>query len=252
MKRADKYVVFDKVVGTEMESERQDKARKGFELLYNVSRAISSDRYLEEILFLIVGMTAELMGSKICSLMILDEEKQELVIRATQSLSENYRSKPPVKVAGSLSGRALLEKKPLMVRDVTSEPGYKYPELARAENLKSLVCVPLMIKNRAIGVLNCYTEFEKDFSTEEMQLLMTVSSQAALAIENTKLLAEKVSAIEELETRKRVERAKGILMKRYKIDENEAHRMLQKRSMEKRIPIKQVAEAVILSQDLKN
>jgi two-component system, response regulator PdtaR len=232
--------------------EKQDRTRKGFELLYNVSRAISSDRYLEEILFLIVGMTAELMGSKICSLMILDEEKQELVIRATQSLSENYRSKPPVKVSESVSGRALLEKKPVVVRDVQQEPGYKYPDLARAENLKSLICVPLMIKNRAIGVLNCYTEFERDFTTEEMQVLMTVSNQAALAIENTKLLAEKVNAVEELETRKRVERAKGILMKRYKIDEHEAHRMLQKRSMEKRMPLKQVAEAVILSQDMKS
>ncbi len=230
----------------------EEKAKKSFELLYNVSRAISSDRYLEEVLFLIVGMTAELMGSKICSLMILDEEKQQLVIRATQSLSDDYRRKPPVKVGESVSGRALLEKQPVVVRDVTLEPAYKYKELAKTENLKSLVCVPLMTKNRAIGVLNCYTEAERDFSKEDTQVLMAVASQAALAIENSRLLTEKVTAVEELETRKKVERAKGILMKQHKIEEPEAHRMLQKRSMEKRIPIRQVAEAVILSQEIKN
>ena len=232
------------------EASLKSKKLKGFDLLYEVSRAITSNRYVEEILFLVVGLTADLMGSKICSLMLLDEEKQELVIKATQSLSERYRTKPPIKVGESVVGRAVQKKIPIIVRDVTSESGYKYPEIARAEGLRSLISVPMMIKNRVIGVLNCYTATEHAFSEEETQLLVGVANQAAVAIENTNLLAEKISAVEALEARKRIERAKGILMKRHSIPESEAYRLLQKQSMDKSHSLKDIAEAIIVSEEI--
>ena len=226
------------------------KTKPGFSLLYEVSRVVVSGRYLEEILLLVVELTARLTGSKICSMMILDEKSQELVIRATQALSEHYRTKPPIKVGESVSGRAVLYKKPITVLDVTKESDYKYPEIARAEGLKSLISVPMMIKDQVIGVLNCYTAEEHEFTEEEVQILGGVANQAALAIENTKLLAEKVAAIENLEIRKMVDRAKGILMRRYKIDEREAHRKIQKQSMEKRRSMKEIAEAIIVSEEI--
>jgi two-component system, response regulator PdtaR len=229
-----------------------EKLRQSFSLLYEVSRAIVSNRYLEEILALVVGLTAQLMNSKICSLMILNEEKHELTIKATQSLSESYREKPSIKVGESVSGRAVQMKHPITVLDVTKDKDYKFPEIAKAEGLKSLISVPMMVKNRVIGVLNCYTAVEHEFSSEEIQMLIGVANQAAVAIENTRLLAEKVTAAESLETRKKVEQAKGILMKRLKISENEAYRMLQKQSMDKRHSIKEIADAIILSEELKS
>ena len=228
------------------------KVRESFALLYEVSRAVVSNRYLEEILSLVVGLTAQLMGSKICSLMLLDPEKHELVIKATQSLSETYRSKPPIKVGESVSGRAVQMKKPITVRDVQTEAGYKYPEIAKAEGLRSLIAVPMMIKERVTGVLNCYTTNEHEFTGEEIQMLGGVANQAALAIENTRLLSEKVTVLEELETRKKVERAKGIVMKRHHLGEEEAYRLIQKQSMEKRRPLREVAEAIIVSEEIAN
>lgn len=230
--------------------EPHSKKEQGFDLLYEVSRAISSNRYLEEILLLVVGMTAELMGSKICSLMLVDQQKQELVIKATQSLSENYRTKPPIKIGESVSGRAVQEKRAIIIKDVTQEKGYKYPDIAKAEGLKSLISVPMMIKSRVIGVLNCYTSTEHDFTKEEMQVLAGVANQAAMAIENTELLTEKIVAVETLETRKRVEKAKAVLMKRHKLNETEAYRFLQKQSMDLRRSLKEVVEAVILSEEM--
>ena len=227
------------------------RAKQNFTLLYEVSRAVVSNRYLEEILLLVVSLTAELMRSKICSLMLLDEEKQELTIKATQSLSEHYRIKLPIKVGESVSGRAVLEKRAVTIQDVTKDKDYKYPEIARAEGLKSLVSVPMMIKNRVIGVLNCYTIQERDFAQEEIQILSGVANQAALAIENTRFLAEKVAAVENLESRKKVERAKGILMKRHHSGEAEAYRMIQKQSMDSGRSLKEVAEAIVVSEDMK-
>ncbi|MBI1884617.1 MAG: GAF and ANTAR domain-containing protein [Chlamydiae bacterium] len=225
------------------------KAR-GFSLLYEVSRVIVSDHYLEEILCLIVRLTAEIMNSKICSLMLLDEGTQELVIKATQSLSEAYRSKPPIKVGESVSGLAVLKKQPIAIKDVKKDGRYKYPEIARREDLCSLLSVPMMVKKKVMGVLNCYTTEVHEFSPDEIEILVGVSNQAALAIENTQLLGEKIEAVEELENRKKVERAKGILMKRHPIGEAEAYRRIQKQSMEKRRSLHEIAEAIIVSEEI--
>ena len=100
------------------------KARQ-LDLLSEVSRTIVSDYYLKEILQLIVTMTAKVMDSKICSIMLLDEKKDELFIAATQSLSEDYVNKPNLKVGQSVSGRVVLEKKPIMVLDVTKGAGVR-------------------------------------------------------------------------------------------------------------------------------
>jgi signal transduction protein with GAF and PtsI domain len=228
------------------------KAKQSFILLYEVSRAIVSNRYIEEILSLVVSLTAQLMDSKICSLMLLDEQKHELVIKATQSLSEDYCLKPPIKVGESVSGRAVQLKKPITVLNVKNESGYKYPEIAKKEGLVSLIAVPMMIKETVIGVLNCYTAKERIFVEEEIQVLVGVANQAAVAIENTRLLADKIAVVEELETRKKVERAKGILMKRRQMGEEEAYRWMQKRSMEGRHSLKEIAEAIIVSEEIVN
>lgn len=221
------------------------------ETLYQVSEAIVSNRYIEEILHLIVTMTAEMMNSKICSIMLLDEEKGELEIKATQSLSEEYRSKPNLRIGQSISGLAVKEKRPITVVDVTKEPLYMYPGIARKERLTSLLSVPMMIKDRVIGVINSYTSKAHRFTKEEIKILQAVANQAAVAIENT-LLLDKTAAMEEaLKMRKSVERAKGILMKQYKISEEEAFKLIQKQSMNTRRSMGEIAEAIVLASEIK-
>ena len=82
---------------------------KQIEALSKISQTITSNLYLEDILRLIVMVTAEVMTSKICSLMLIDEEKGELVIRATQSISEAYNKKLPLKVGEGIAGRERAE-----------------------------------------------------------------------------------------------------------------------------------------------
>ena len=72
--------------------------------LSKISKAIASEHYLEDILKLIVAVTAQVMGSNICSLMLIDEKKHELLIRATQSMSEDYNKKPPLKIGEGIAG----------------------------------------------------------------------------------------------------------------------------------------------------
>jgi len=231
--------------------EEVNRKAKQLDLLSEVSRTIVSDYYLKEILQLIVTMTAQVMGSKICSIMLLDEKKQELVIAATQSLSQEYINKPNLKVGQSIAGRVVTERRPITVLDVTREPGYMYPDVARKEGVVSMIGVPMMIKDRIIGVINSYVQKEHKFSKEEIGILQAIANQAAVAIENTRLDQEILSAKEALETRKVVERAKGVLMRELRIGEDEAYKKIHRKSMDLRKNMREVAEAIIVAADIR-
>jgi signal transduction protein with GAF and PtsI domain len=236
-------------VGSAIENARLYEAmrRKTLQLetLSQVSTTITSTRYLEEMLHLIVTITARTMGSAICSIMLADEARGELHIAATQSLSEAYRNKPALKIGESVSGRVVKERRAIAVPDVTADPSYVYPDLARHEGLCSLLSVPMLCQERAIGVINSYTSAPHVFLPDEIGLLEAIANQAAVAIENTRLVETTAQMREALELRKVVERAKGILMRERRLTEEEAFRVLQRQSMNNRRPMRQVAEAVI-------
>ncbi|HRZ40544.1 MAG TPA: GAF and ANTAR domain-containing protein [Candidatus Omnitrophota bacterium] len=222
-----------------------------FDKLVKVSESITSQAYLDEILNLIVVVTAEILNSKICSIMLLDEKKhEELVIRATQSLSQEYKQKPNLKVQGSLLGDVIRNRKPIMVEVVRKEVRYVYRDLAIKENLTSMVAVPMIVKNKVIGVINVYTQEPHHFTEEEINVLQMVANQAAVAVENTSLVSEAVRAKEALETRKLVERAKGILMRLHNLDESTAYRMIHKKSMDTCKTMKGIAESIILIEEM--
>ena len=222
-----------------------------FDSLVKVSQSLTSEQYLDEILNLIVVVTAEMLNSKICSIMLLDDKKgEELVIRATQSLSREYKQKPNLKVKTSLLGNVMKNKKPEAVKDVRTEARYAYRDLAVKENLSSMVAVPMILKDRAIGVINVYTKEPHAFSQEEVDVLQMVANQAAVAVENTKLMEEALKAREALETRKLIERAKGILMRLNNLSEEAAYRMIHKKSMDSCRSMKDIAESILLLDDL--
>lgn len=234
-----------------MDNKNLGNGKEIIETLSRISEAITSDLYLEDILKLIVTATAEAMGSKVCSLMLLDPKKKELTIKATQSMSKEYINKNPLKLGEGIAGKVALENKPIAVYNILEDKNYKYTDIARKEGLTSLLCVPLHVKGRVIGVLNIYTSEPHKFNDYEVKILTTVADQAAIVIENYRLVIETKVVKEELETRKSVERAKGILMKEQELTEEEAFRKIQKFAMDNRKPMRDVAEAIILSYEMK-
>ncbi len=230
----------------------ETKVKAGqFDRLVKVSESITSQAYLDEILNLIVVVTAEMLNSKICSIMLLEDKKgEELVIRATQSLSEEYKKKPNLKVRHSLLGDVIRTRQPITVEDVRADARYAHRALAIREELTSMVAVPMIVKNKVIGVINVYTKEPHQFVQEEINVLQMVANQAAVAVENTNLVSEAVKAKEALETRKFVDRAKGILMRLHSLDEDTAYRMIHKKSMDACKTMKEVAESIILFDDL--
>ena len=232
-------------------AETMRKARQ-IDTLSQVSETVTSNRLIDDILQLIVTMTAQMMNSKICSIILLDQPTGELRIVATQSLSEQYRLKPPMKVGQGISGRAVQERRPVIVPDVTRERDYMYPEMARKEGLRSLLCVPMLVRDKAVGVINSYTSIPHAFTGEEVKLMQAIANQAAIAIEHTTLLEKSFEMQEALAVRKLVEQAKGYLMRSRKLSEEEAFRLIQRQSMDMRKSMREIAEAIILAGELED
>lgn len=223
---------------------------KHIEALTRISKAITSDRYIEDILRLIVTVTAEAMHSKICSLWLLDETERTLKLRATQSISEDYLQERSLKMGEGIVGKVAVTRKPCSVINVLENDAYKEKELAKKEGLVSMLSVPMVVKDRVLGVVNCYTSRPHEFTETEQNVLITVANEAAVAIENTELMVKSKVIQEELETRKLIERAKDVLMGHRDMSGQDAFRWMQKRSMDVRKSMREVAEAVLLTEEL--
>ncbi|MCE9558491.1 MAG: GAF domain-containing protein [Armatimonadetes bacterium] len=157
------------------------------EAVSQVAANLAASPYLEEILQLLVHLTAQQFDYRVCTVRLLDEENQELVLRATQATVRAYRRKRAIKLGESIAGRVVQEKKTAMVRDVQADPDYIGHELAVEQGLRSMVCVPLTIQDRVVGVLTCYTHDVREFDATEIAALEAIARQAAVAIEHAKL-----------------------------------------------------------------
>jgi len=221
--------------------------------LMDISRAITSDLYLEDILKLIVMVTAKVTGVEICSLWLIDESEspKKIRLKATQAIDPEYVKDRALDRVEGVVGFVATHNQPLIVKDVLKEPRFKEKEMAKKLGLVSMLSVPLRVKNdKVIGVLNCFTAEPHDFTNTEINLITAVANQAAVAIYNTELIVKTKVIEEELETRKLVEKAKEVLMRKRKMDGREAHRWIQKRSMDSRKSMRMVAEAILLSKEL--
>ncbi len=236
-----------------MENITLDTYDKYIKALNDISRAITSDQYLEDILKLIVMVTAKVTGVEICSLWLIDESQQRKIIRlkATQAIDPEYVKDRSLTMEEGVVGYVASHNQPLMVKDVLTDPLFKEKDMARKLGLVSMLGVPLQVREgKVIGVLNCFTAEPYEFSETEVNLVTAVANQAAVAILNTELMVETKVIQEELETRKLVDRAKEVLMRRRGMKADEAYRWMQKKSMDSRKSMRRVAEAVLLSDEL--
>lgn len=236
-----------------MDKITQETYDKYIKALTDISKAITSDKYLEDILKLIVMVTAQFTGVEICSLWLVEEDEKgkRARLKATQAIDPDYVKDRVLNLNEGVVGLITSTNRPLILEDVLKEPRFKEKEMAKKLGLVSMLGVPLHVKgNKVIGVLDCFTIKPHKFSETEVNLVTTVANQAAIAIENTHLMVRTKVIEEELEKRKIIDRAKEILMAKKDFSGEMAFRWIQKKSMDTRKSMKEIAEAVIISQDI--
>jgi signal transduction histidine kinase len=167
-----------------------------FESLASVSQAINSALNLDDALNVITREASVLMHAKMCSLMLLDDTRQWLDLRASFGAGEAYLRKPRLAVEESLLGVVVRRKKPVQIAEVQTSTRYQNVEVAQREGLVALLSVPLVFAGQVIGTLSVYTGQPYSFSDEEVRTLSALAELSAIAIEKARLY-ERVVDVEE-------------------------------------------------------
>ena len=158
-----------------------------FRSLRDVALVINSSLEPSEVLHKITEETAKTMGSKACTIRLLDSTGRFLLPSAAYGLSATYMRKGPVEIKRSGMDSEVLAGRGIHLKDAASDGRFQYPEAARAEGLVSVLSVPLMTDGHAIGLMRVYSDVEREFTSEEGTFMEAVAAISAVAIENARL-----------------------------------------------------------------
>jgi uroporphyrinogen-III synthase len=227
-------------------------------LLHRISSIVSSELSLDEMLGEIVGLTAQVTECDACLVYLLERDTGEIVLRASQVPHAadlgNLRLKMGEGVTGWVAEHASVV---ALASNAGSDRRFKrFPALIE-DTYDAFLSVPLVAGGDVIGVINVHHREMHEHSSDEVALLTFVGEQmggaiskSVLADQNIKLLEETQEMKRQLETRKLVERAKGILQQKHALSEEEAYLRLRNESRRLRRPMRDLAEAIILAEDL--
>jgi len=161
---------------------------KGFIAFYEVNKSITSTLQLPLVLKLITKKACQIMKAKGCSLRLLHKNKRELILEAHYGLrNRSHLRKGNIKLGKSIAGRVLRENRHYIIKDLFTDSRYQHNFIARKENLRSLLSVPLVHRLKTFGVLSIYSQRPSYFGKEDAKLLSMFASQAAIAIANARL-----------------------------------------------------------------
>jgi FixJ family two-component response regulator len=150
-----------------------------------VKKAISSTLNLKQVLDLIVQGVVKVMKVKGSTLSLLDKNREKLRIFASHGLSSDYVNKGPLESSKSIA-ETTSNGKHVWVEDACQDPRVQYPIEAMREGIKSILSVPLVVRNKVIGTLRVYTGDTRSFNEEEIKFLFGFAEQVAYAIENAR------------------------------------------------------------------
>jgi len=231
-------------------AERSSNSVRRMQTLAAVAQAIGLESYLDRILQAIAEMLAETLDSAVCSILLMDAEKKEVTISAARCSAPDYMQRMPIRMGGSLIEYVIGQGQTIIIPDIHTDKRYRYPDLARKSGLVSLLAAPLLSQGKAIGCLNIYTRDERNFCNDEVGFVNVVAGEAALAIQNARLMSETLDMKRKLEARKLIERAKGILQHKHNLTEEEAYLRLRDESSRLQRSMRALAEALVLADDL--
>jgi uroporphyrinogen-III synthase len=235
-----------------------EPATSQIDLLHRISNIVSSDLCLDEQLGEIIGLTVQVTACDACLAYLIEADSGEIVLRASQVPHKAALGTLRMKIGEGVTGWVAEHQSVVALSsNAAADHRFKrFPALIE-DTYEAFLSVPLLNKGSVIGVINVHHRGRHEHTPEEIGLLTFVGEQMGQAIsksvleeENARLQEETDEMKRQLETRKLVERAKGILQQRYSLTEEDAYLRLRNESRRLRRPMRDLAEAIILAEDV--
>ena len=219
--------------------------------LHEIGRQIAAADHFHPVLERVLTFTVELVKCDSCFIYVLSGD--ELVLRASKNPHADLVDRLKLRVGEGITGWVAEHREPITL----SKNSYKDPRFQSChdlpeDNYEALLSVPLLSRGRVVGVMTLQHRQQHTYSQRQNRLISTMGFLVGAEIEMARLEAENANLSQQLETRKLVERAKGILQRELNLDEEQAYLALQRQSRQKRKPMKEIAEAIVLSEEIKN
>ena len=227
-------------------------------MLHRISSIVSSNLSVDEMLGEVVGLAVQVTGCDAWLVYLVDHPTGELVLRASQLPHAAALGSLRIPIGEGVTGWVAAHQAVVALRsDAADDPRFKRFQELVEDTYQAFLSAPLVSKGEAIGVLNVHHREPHDHSPEEVATLVFIGEHLGVALSRSLLEEEKERLLEEtvemkrvLETRKLVERAKGILQRQRAMTEEEAYLHLRNQSRRMRRPMRDLAEAIILADDL--
>ncbi|MCP4350452.1 MAG: GAF domain-containing protein [Desulfobacterales bacterium] len=160
-----------------------------FKTICKISKALGTAAKKDELLDIIVQSAIDAMDGKAACLFLGDEKSEFFVPVAQKGLSENYLHTAPTD-AKQIVADILQEGGHISIRDATKDPRTDNHDVKKAEGIASILVLPVMVNNEAIGVLSLYTPEPRDFSQDEIDFLAAMAEQGGMAIQQARLMEQ--------------------------------------------------------------
>lgn len=220
------------------------------DFLHEISGRLATADPLHEVLGQIVEFLNDVVGADSCFVYLLEGE--QLVLRASKNPHPESVGRIRIPVGEGITGWVAQNRESVAIaqgamRDKRFRAFTQLPE----DGFEAFLSVPILAGGQLVGVLNLQHREHHEHSRQEIRLVSTIGHLVGAEVERARLDSEVAKLAGQLETRKLIERAKGILQRDLGLTEEEAYLRLQKESRRRRIPMKRVSEAVVLSDDLR-
>ena len=218
-------------------------------LLNRMARRMSSAAPLPDVLKDVVEFVTTVVKCDSCMIYVLEGET--LVLRASKNPHLEVVDRLQMSVGQGITGWVAQHREPVVVsRGAYNDPRFRLFNELPEDRYEAFLSVPLVSGGRLVGVVNVQNRLEHSYTRREIGLVVTLGFLAGAEVERARLEGQNLQLLGQLQSRKVIERAKGILQRDLGLNEEGAYLTLQRESRQRRKSMKEIAEAVILSEDL--
>jgi len=220
------------------------------DLLHEIGSRIAAADPLHEVLGRVVEFISTVTKFDSCFVYVL--ENDELVLRASKNPHGDVVDRLKLRVGHGITGWVAEHKEPVVLgRNAFKDPRFQSFNELPEDRFEAFLSVPLLSRDKLVGVINLQRKQPHTYRQKEIRIISTIGFLVGAEIELARLESAYSELSQQLDTRKVMERAKGILQRDLQVSEEEAYLTLQKQSRQRRKSIREVAEAIVLSEEIK-